>query len=82
MLENLNNGKSEDGSITISIDDANESLRLWSGRRTRVLHSIVNCAIALKVSYFLLFFSFPFYPAYCYMNRVSREFYYYCLFFV
>ncbi|CAH0717639.1 unnamed protein product, partial [Brenthis ino] len=48
MIANLNEGKSEDGSINISTEDKNESLRLWSGRRTRVLHSVVNCAIALK----------------------------------
>ncbi|XP_046973328.1 trafficking protein particle complex subunit 12 [Vanessa cardui] len=48
MIANLNEGKTEDGTGNISIDDQNESLRLWTGRQTRVLHSIVNCAIALK----------------------------------
>ncbi|XP_047539986.1 trafficking protein particle complex subunit 12 [Vanessa atalanta] len=48
MIANLNEGKTEDGTGTISIEDQNESLRLWTARQTRVLHSIVNCAIALK----------------------------------
>ncbi|XP_050355869.1 trafficking protein particle complex subunit 12 isoform X2 [Nymphalis io] len=48
MVANLNECKTEDGSGTISIEDQNESLRLWTARQTRVLHSIVNCAIALK----------------------------------
>ncbi|XP_049879965.1 trafficking protein particle complex subunit 12 [Pectinophora gossypiella] len=48
MLKNLREGKTEDGSGTVSEQDKEESLRLWSGRETRVLHSIVNCAIALK----------------------------------
>nr|XP_026490218.1 trafficking protein particle complex subunit 12 isoform X2 [Vanessa tameamea] len=49
MIANLNEGKTEDGTGTISIEDQNESLRLWTARQTRVLHSIVNCAIALKM---------------------------------
>ncbi|XP_026333735.1 trafficking protein particle complex subunit 12 [Hyposmocoma kahamanoa] len=48
MLENLRQGKTEDGTATITEQDKIESLRLWTGRETRVLHSIVNCAIALK----------------------------------
>ncbi|XP_023952755.1 trafficking protein particle complex subunit 12 [Bicyclus anynana] len=48
MISNLNDGKTEDGSGTITSDDRIESLRLWTGRQTRVLHSVVNCAIALK----------------------------------
>ncbi|KAJ2941227.1 hypothetical protein O0L34_g3422 [Tuta absoluta] len=48
MLNNLREGKSEDGSETITPADKEESIRLWEGRQTRVLHSIVNCAIALK----------------------------------
>ncbi|XP_045505489.1 trafficking protein particle complex subunit 12 isoform X2 [Colias croceus] len=48
MLANLNDNKTEDGSETITEEDKIESIRLWSGRRVRVMHSIVNCAIALK----------------------------------
>ncbi|XP_045540401.1 trafficking protein particle complex subunit 12 isoform X1 [Papilio machaon] len=48
MLSNLQQGKTEDGSGTITEPDKLESIRLWTGRQTRVLHSIVNCAIALK----------------------------------
>ncbi|KAM3955835.1 trafficking protein particle complex subunit 12 [Aphomia sociella] len=49
MLSNLRDGKTEDGTGTITSDqDRNESIRLWTGRETRVLHSIVNCSIALK----------------------------------
>ncbi|XP_045513452.1 trafficking protein particle complex subunit 12 isoform X2 [Pieris brassicae] len=48
MLSNLNKNKTEDGCGIITEEDKNESTRLWSGRRVRVLHSIVNCAIALK----------------------------------
>ncbi|CAK1590868.1 unnamed protein product [Parnassius mnemosyne] len=49
MLSNLQQGKTEDGTGTITSEqDKVESIRLWTGRQTRVLHSIVNCAIALK----------------------------------
>ncbi|XP_072948076.1 trafficking protein particle complex subunit 12 [Epargyreus clarus] len=49
MLLNLRNGKTEDGSGTLTSEqDKTESIRLWTGRHTRVQHSIINCAIALK----------------------------------
>ncbi|CAH2057014.1 unnamed protein product, partial [Iphiclides podalirius] len=49
ILSNLQQGKTEDGTATFTSEqDRAESIRLWSGRQTRVLHSIVNCAIALK----------------------------------
>ncbi|XP_063369929.1 trafficking protein particle complex subunit 12 [Cydia amplana] len=49
MLCNLNAGKTEDGSAALASEqDRAESARLWRGRETRVQHSIVNCAIALK----------------------------------
>lgn len=48
MLSNLREGKSEDGSATIAEQDKAESVRLWMGRETRVMHSLVNCAIAMK----------------------------------
>ncbi|XP_013200035.2 trafficking protein particle complex subunit 12 [Amyelois transitella] len=49
MLSNLREGKTEDGTgIITSEQDKTESIRLWTGRETRVQHSIVNCAIALK----------------------------------
>ncbi|KAF9803408.1 hypothetical protein SFRURICE_007254 [Spodoptera frugiperda] len=48
MLSNLRDGKTEDGSATITEQDKTESIRLWMGRETRVMHSLVNCAIAMK----------------------------------
>ncbi|KOB70341.1 putative d-alanyl-d-alanine carboxypeptidase, partial [Operophtera brumata] len=49
MVANLRDGKTEDGEGVISSkDDSMESIRLWSARETRVMHSIVNCAIAMK----------------------------------
>ncbi|OWR53560.1 trafficking protein particle complex subunit 12 [Danaus plexippus] len=48
MISNLKSGKTEVGTDNISAEDQKESLRLWNGRRIRVLHSITNCAIALK----------------------------------
>ncbi|CAG9792889.1 unnamed protein product [Diatraea saccharalis] len=49
MLSNLRSGKTEDGTETLASEqDKIESIRLWTGRETRVQHSIVNCAIALK----------------------------------
>lgn len=53
MLANLREGKTEDGAGTITEQDKAESIRLWAGRETRVLHSIVNCSLAMKVSTFL-----------------------------
>ncbi|XP_018335736.1 trafficking protein particle complex subunit 12 [Agrilus planipennis] len=49
MLLNLKNGLCEDGSPTeIKSSDRNDSIRLWTGRETRILHSIVNCSLLLK----------------------------------
>ncbi|XP_022913760.2 trafficking protein particle complex subunit 12 isoform X2 [Onthophagus taurus] len=49
MLRNLKEGLCEDGNpMEISESDRNDSVRLWTGRETRILHSIVNCALALK----------------------------------
>lgn len=49
MLENLKQGLCEDGSpMEISETDRADSVRLWTGRETRVMHSIVNCALAMK----------------------------------
>ncbi|CAB3229386.1 unnamed protein product [Arctia plantaginis] len=50
MLANLREGKTEDGTSTVTEQDKVESIRLWAGRETRVLHSIVNCSLAMKVS--------------------------------
>lgn len=56
MIINLRDGKTEDGEGTITSEqDKTESIRLWTGRETRVLHSIVNCAIAMKVRYFFFY---------------------------
>ncbi|XP_026728510.1 trafficking protein particle complex subunit 12 [Trichoplusia ni] len=48
MLSNLRDGNTEDGSAPITEQDKTESIRLWMGRETRVMHSLVNCAIAMK----------------------------------
>lgn len=49
MLENLKKGLCEDGNpMEIGETDRNDSLRLWNGREARVMHSIINCALALK----------------------------------
>lgn len=49
MLENLKQGLCEDGSpVEITEADRADSIRLWSGRETRVIHSIVNCALVMK----------------------------------
>ncbi|KAK4884966.1 hypothetical protein RN001_001237 [Aquatica leii] len=49
MLNNLKNGLCEDGSPTeIAKTDRTDSIRLWFGREGRVMHSIINCALALK----------------------------------
>ncbi|CAH2097450.1 unnamed protein product [Euphydryas editha] len=48
MITNLKECRTEDGTATITAEDQVESLRLWTSRQTRVLHSIINCAIALK----------------------------------
>lgn len=50
MLSNLRDGNTEDGSAPITEQDKTESIRLWMGRETRVMHSLVNCAIAMKVN--------------------------------
>ncbi|CAH1994505.1 unnamed protein product [Acanthoscelides obtectus] len=49
MLDNLKKGLCEDGNpMEISEADRQDSIRLWTGRETRVMHSIVNCALVLK----------------------------------
>lgn len=49
MLRNLGSGLREDGSPTeIKEADRQDSIRLWRGREVRTMHSVVNCALALK----------------------------------
>lgn len=49
ILKNLKQGFCEDGNpMEISESDRSDSLRLWNGREVRVMHSVVNCALALK----------------------------------
>ncbi|XP_060515744.1 trafficking protein particle complex subunit 12 isoform X2 [Cylas formicarius] len=49
MLSNLRKKFCEDGNpMEISEEDQMDSIRLWSGRETRVIHSVINCAIAIK----------------------------------
>lgn len=49
MIRNLKDGVCEDGNpMEISDSDRSDSIRLWTGRETRIMHSIVNCALSLK----------------------------------
>ncbi|KAI4469045.1 d-alanyl-d-alanine carboxypeptidase [Holotrichia oblita] len=49
MIRNLKDGVCEDGNpMEISDSDRSDSVRLWTGRETRIMHSIVNCALSLK----------------------------------
>lgn len=49
IIKNLEQGLSEDGGIAkFDSDEIEDSLKLWKGRRTRTLISIVNCALSLK----------------------------------
>lgn len=49
MLNNLKQGLCEDGNpAEISQSDRLDSVRLWTGRETRVMHSIINCALIVK----------------------------------
>lgn len=49
MISNLKSGLCEDGNPTeISQPDRSDSIRVWSGRESRIIHSIINCALALK----------------------------------
>ena len=40
-----------------NVTDKENALRLWSDRELRVIHSLVNCALLKKVSYFSHSFS-------------------------
>lgn len=49
IIQNLKKGLCEDGNpMEISENDRSDSIRLWTGRETRVMHSIINCAIYLQ----------------------------------
>lgn len=49
MINNLKQGLCEDGNpMEITPEDRADSLKLWVGREARVMHSIINCALALK----------------------------------
>ncbi|XP_074037480.1 trafficking protein particle complex subunit 12 isoform X2 [Leptinotarsa decemlineata] len=49
ILKNLKNGLCEDGNpMELSDSDRSDSLRLWSGRETRIMHSIINCGLVIK----------------------------------
>lgn len=49
IVLNLQNGFAADGSdIELTDMEKKDATRLWSGRRSRVLISIVNCAIGMK----------------------------------
>lgn len=49
ILDNLKEGLCEDGNpLELSETDRNDSIRLWNGREVRVMHSVINCALAIK----------------------------------
>lgn len=49
IIQNLDNGKVEDGSlIELSVKERNLAKQLWAAREARVMHSIVNVALMSK----------------------------------
>ena len=44
-----------------NVTDKENALRVWSDRELRVIHSLVNCALLKKVSYFSYSFSLLYY---------------------
>ncbi|XP_031842237.1 trafficking protein particle complex subunit 12 [Nomia melanderi] len=49
IIVNFNTGFSGDGSrITVNAVEQEDAVRLWKGRRSRVLISIINCAVNMK----------------------------------
>lgn len=49
MVTNLKTNLCENGNpAEISSADRADSARLWTGREGRIMHSIINCALALK----------------------------------
>ncbi|KZC09858.1 Trafficking protein particle complex subunit 12 [Dufourea novaeangliae] len=49
IIANFNAGFSGDGSrVTVSAVEQEDAVRLWKGRRSRVLISITNCAVTMK----------------------------------
>ncbi|XP_050434713.1 trafficking protein particle complex subunit 12 [Adelges cooleyi] len=49
IINNLENGLAEDGqNIELSIQDRNTSRLLWYSRESRVIHSVINCAVNQK----------------------------------
>ena len=51
IVSHLTAGRSEDGSPSdLSETGRQQSLALWNSRRLKVLFSVVNCCIGMKVS--------------------------------
>ncbi|XP_076297429.1 trafficking protein particle complex subunit 12 [Lasioglossum baleicum] len=49
IIGNFNAGYSGDGSrVTVNPVEQEDAMRLWKGRRSRVLISITNCAVSMK----------------------------------
>lgn len=49
IIKNLENGLSEEGhKAKFTSEERDESLRLWKGRRSRTLISIINCTLIMK----------------------------------
>ncbi|XP_050543794.1 trafficking protein particle complex subunit 12 [Daktulosphaira vitifoliae] len=49
IIKNLNNGLTEDGrNLELTPQDRNTSKLLWFSRESRVIHSIINCALNQK----------------------------------
>lgn len=49
ILENLENGLAEDGSmITLTQENREASLKLWKSRLSRVMYSMANCLLLMK----------------------------------
>lgn len=49
ILKNLGNGLCEDGNpAELRETDVEDSIRLWTGRETRTMHSIINCCLMMR----------------------------------
>lgn len=48
IVKNLKNGLGEDGGRLKTVTERDDAIRLWVGRESRVLISIINCALTLK----------------------------------
>ncbi|CAG9864286.1 unnamed protein product [Phyllotreta striolata] len=49
IIDNLKRGQCENGNpMELADGDRSDSMRLWTGREVRVMHSIINCSLVVK----------------------------------